>query len=215
MSLINNSWNWTRTPVAKKVFHFCRWLHVYLSTALFTLLIFFSVSGITLNHPNWFTGDNQQGQLHISLPEDIRQLLYSDSPSIELLKDFIEARSGLVNPRSIDIDIESHEIGFDYPLPAGYAFVSLLADSGTMDVEFKKGNLIALFNDLHKGRHTASAWSWLIDISAFAIALLSFTGLIILLQHKQKRLTGLVLMISGSLTPVLVFLIWVPSLALE
>ena len=31
-----------------------RWLHVYLSMISLAVVLFFSVTGITLNHPDWF-----------------------------------------------------------------------------------------------------------------------------------------------------------------
>ena len=31
-----------------------RWLHVYLSMAGLFVLLFFSATGVTLNHPDWF-----------------------------------------------------------------------------------------------------------------------------------------------------------------
>src|SRR5436190_21141708 len=31
-----------------------RWLHIYVSLLGFTALIFFAITGITLNHPTWF-----------------------------------------------------------------------------------------------------------------------------------------------------------------
>jgi hypothetical protein len=40
-----------------------RWLHIYLSMFGLTILLFFSVTGVTLNHPDWFfdqAGRNEQ-----------------------------------------------------------------------------------------------------------------------------------------------------------
>ncbi len=37
-----------------------RWLHIYVSLLGFTALIFFAATGITLNHPTWFGGSEQQ-----------------------------------------------------------------------------------------------------------------------------------------------------------
>src|SRR5262245_16849570 len=34
-----------------------RWLHIYVSLLGFTALIFFAVTGVTLNHPTWFGAD--------------------------------------------------------------------------------------------------------------------------------------------------------------
>ena len=31
-----------------------RWLDIYLSMASFAILLFFAVTGLTLNHPDWF-----------------------------------------------------------------------------------------------------------------------------------------------------------------
>lgn len=36
-----------------------RWLHIYVSLLGFTALVFFAVTGITLNHPDWFGTGNQ------------------------------------------------------------------------------------------------------------------------------------------------------------
>ena len=33
-----------------------RWLHIYLSMFSLAVVLFFSVTGITLNHPDWFFG---------------------------------------------------------------------------------------------------------------------------------------------------------------
>jgi uncharacterized protein len=32
-----------------------RWLHIYLSMASFGILFFFAITGLTLNHVEWFT----------------------------------------------------------------------------------------------------------------------------------------------------------------
>ena len=47
----------TLTPamqINKSTLSFSRLIHVYVSMALLSLLLFFSVTGITLNHPEWF-----------------------------------------------------------------------------------------------------------------------------------------------------------------
>src|SRR5262245_30147080 len=31
-----------------------RWLHIYVSLLGFTALVFFAITGVTLNHPTWF-----------------------------------------------------------------------------------------------------------------------------------------------------------------
>ena len=43
----------------KEVAKLSRWLHIYLSMVSFAIVLFFSVTGLTLNHPKWFGGDKQ------------------------------------------------------------------------------------------------------------------------------------------------------------
>src|SRR3954452_4984480 len=47
-----------------------RWLHIYLSMFGLATILFFGVTGITLNHPDWFFGEadrsvQAQGQVHV------------------------------------------------------------------------------------------------------------------------------------------------------
>ncbi|MEC8427647.1 MAG: PepSY-associated TM helix domain-containing protein, partial [Pseudomonadota bacterium] len=83
---------------------------------------------------------------------------------------------------------------------------------GTLLIEHKQGSLLALLNDLHKGRHTGPAWSWLIDISAAVISIFAITGMIILLQHKRYRRAGLSAAFAGTLLPCLYYWLYVPAL---
>ena len=47
-----------RTPLWKRRTAIAaRWLHIYLSMVSFAILFFFAVTGITLNHAEWFSGE--------------------------------------------------------------------------------------------------------------------------------------------------------------
>ena len=43
----------------KELAKLSRWLHIYLSMVSFAIVLFFSVTGLTLNHPSWLGGDKQ------------------------------------------------------------------------------------------------------------------------------------------------------------
>ena len=207
-----SQWQWTKTTRAKQLFSLCRWLHVYLSAALLSLLLFFCLTGFTLNHASWFSGEGDSGITTHPLPNTLRQALSAnDAIPVEEIKAFIQEELGLINPRSIDMELDMGEINLDYPLPAGYAFVTLILDEGTMEVDHRAGNLVTLLNDLHKGRHTGAAWSLLIDISAIIMTVFSIAGFVILLQHKKYRSPGLFLVAIGTLTPFVMYFIYVPN----
>ena len=52
----------TRKLIYRKSAAIFRWLHIYLSMLGFGAIMFFAVTGITLNHPTWFGGSELQVQ---------------------------------------------------------------------------------------------------------------------------------------------------------
>ena len=48
-----------------------------------------------------------------------------------------------------------------------------------------------LVNNLHKGRGTGAAWSWVIDLSAAVLLVCGVTGLWLLWYVKRRRWSGL------------------------
>jgi hypothetical protein len=206
-------WSWTSTPAAKKLFSTSRMLHLYVSAALFSLLIFFCVTGITLNHIDWLS-NGEEFTTSLTLPDihsPLEQLSQLDTVPLDQL---LSETLGLKNAKEISIDFELGQVTADYSLPAGYAFATWYIYQGTVEVEYKKGNVFAIMNDLHKGRHTGEYWRWLIDISAVFMLLFSLTGLIILFQQLKRRGTGLWLLLWGTATPILIYLMWVPRIHL-
>jgi len=211
MKLNKHFKQWLKTKPAKLMFSWSRWLHIYISTALFSLLVFFCVSGITLNHASW-ASSNPATITELTLPNEIIDTisLQTEFP-LKAIQQFVEQQTGLTDPKSIDVMLESEEITYDYPLPAGYVFVTVLLDSNTVEIEHKEGGLIALINDLHKGRHSGEIWRGLIDVSAVLILFFSLTGLFILLQNAKHRRHGFIVLLLGSITPVILYYAFVPQ----
>lgn len=206
-------WAWTKSKRAKQIFSVCRWLHIYLSTALFSLLIVFCITGIVLNHPGWLSDKGEAGEKTLFLPDNLVESLgTNDTPPVEEIRRYIEKQTGLREPRKIDMDLELGEITFDYSLPAGYAFITVFTDDAEVIMDYETGNLWAVLNDLHKGRHTGPYWSWVIDLSAAFMIVFAITGLIILLQVGKRRATGLVLIVLGTAFPWLIYIALVPGI---
>ncbi|MDJ0837633.1 MAG: PepSY-associated TM helix domain-containing protein [Acidobacteriota bacterium] len=206
-------WSWTKKQAARKLFSACRWIHVYMSTALLGLLIFFSITGLLLNHLSWFEHEGDYGETSTPLPPDLlASLREAEEPQLKKLEAYIEQSLGLQQPRKVDIDLEMGELTFDYPLPAGYALVTFIIEEGVMRTEHQEGTVLAVLNDLHKGRHTGGIWSWVIDTSAVLMILMAVSGLVILFQQAKWRLHGLLLVLAGVVLPWLIYLLWVPRL---
>ena len=67
----------------KDVAGWTRWLHIYLSMFSFTGLLFFSITGITLNHPGWIDGKQKVEQVEGNLNV---LWVHPDSSRVEELK---------------------------------------------------------------------------------------------------------------------------------
>lgn len=209
-------WKWTKHPVAKTIFQCSRWCHVYVSTLLFSLLLFFSITGITLNHLEWLKEDTaQQAMISRSITNTDQQGFFVNpiekKISLDAVTQYVEMHLDLHEPREVSYEKELQEITLDYPLPAGYAFVTILLEEGMIEVEHEYAGLMALLNDLHKGRHTGVVWQAVIDVSAILIVFFSVTGLIILFQLGKRRAMGLALITIGTLVPCGIYFLSVPT----
>lgn len=189
-----------------------RWLHIYLSTALFALLVFFCVSGVVLNHISWLDDTGEAGEQVVSIPEPWLGLSSSPEQLIAQVGGYLRQQHNLSAPRAVDWSGEDQELVLDYALPAGYALVTVDLQGQELLLEYHKGNWLSVWGDLHKGRHSGQAWSWIIDISAGLMLLFALTGMVILLQNRTKRRSGLIAAALGTVTPVLIYCLFVPTL---
>ena len=191
-----------------------RWLHIYVSSALFSLLVLFCITGVVLNHQDWLEGSSVDGEVTLPLPGTLTELsddvVFAKPPLAELQKTL--ATLNLKKIERVDVDDDAGEIVLDYQLPAGYATAIWMVGEPELIVEYRKGGAWQLLGDLHKGRHTGAVWSWVIDISAVVMVLFSVTGLILIWQNRRYRRLGGTLLLAGTFTPWLIYWLWVPRL---
>ena len=99
-------------------------------------------------------------------------------------------------------------VAFKGPGYAADAFID--RETGRYKLTITDHGLIAVINDLHKGRDTGPAWSILIDVSAVVMTLVSLSGLLLLFYLKLRRKPGLVVTIVGLAVVVAAYLTLVP-----
>ena len=200
----------------KKMYKLARTVHVYVSMLLLSLLIFFCITGFFLNHSEWFEGryveQVQDLKLRPALAEKLADMDSLERAPIDALRQMLKKEFGLNALHEIHFDPDMGELAFDFQIPAGYASAYFTAD-GDASLEFRKGSLIGVLNDLHKGRHSGIVWSWVMDISALLITVFAVSGLVILVQNKKYRLGGLALGLAGSVMPVILYWFWVPGIS--
>jgi hypothetical protein len=82
--------------------------------------------------------------------------------------------------------------------------------SGKYELTENRTGLVAILNDLHKGRDSGKPWGVAIDISALLLTLVSLTGLILIFFLFKRRTSGLLVLAAGALLCYPEYAIWVP-----
>jgi hypothetical protein len=188
--------------------HLARWLHTYLSMLSFAILLFFAVTGLTLNHAEWFDSEQRPASYHGTLNK--AWVNTSDPGAVakdELANYFRRTYRTKGALSDFHVDGEQCEVLFKGP---GYeADATIDRATGKYDLTVIPFSLVAVLNDLHKGRDTGEKWSAVIDFSAALMTLVSLTGLTLIFFLNKRRFSGLVLVAVGALLCFLVYSFWI------
>jgi uncharacterized protein len=183
-----------------------RWLHIYVSMLSFSALLFFSWTGITLNHPTWFGASNPvtrdfQGQLE-------RSLLQNDLDRLEIAETLRQRHRLRGKVSEFVVGDDDLMVVFKGPAYAADIFIDL--STGSYSLAETTHGMAAMLNDLHKGRDSGQAWSLLIDLTAGTLILMSLTGFGLLLFLKRRRATGVLAAFVGTIVLLAAWLLFVP-----
>lgn len=189
--------------INKSFLAFSRLIHVYVSMALLTLMIFFSVTGVTLNHPEWFDSNkaNVEEVDFIAPPELLKAKREGDLLSFLLNENHL-------NGNRISIEREESELFITDKGPGVYLSLSIDLTSGEAFKEMTDYGYWALFNDLHKGRNSGVFWRFIIDLSAILIIVFSLTGFVLALAQRRMSKTVSVSILT-TVFLISIYFIWV------
>ena len=198
----------SRRWIQRQLAVWSRWLHTYLSLMSFGAILFFSITGLTLNHPDWFFSESTKTVegtvprewLHLQQPppENRDESDYGHEVDRLAVVEFLRGEHGLSGRMTEFFSFQDEcEVTFQGP---GYAATARIRrDDGTYSISVISNDLVSMLNDLHKGRHTGAEWSVVIDISAIISALVAITGLILVFFLKLHRKLRLSLAVAGIL----------------
>ena len=192
----------------RRVAKYSRWLHIYVSMTSFVIVLFFAITGWTLNHPDKFGGLERHRQAAGSIDTKL-----TNTGGVEPAKpEIVEAlqRDQRVGGALSDFRVDDEMISVAFKGPGYMADANVDRRSGKY--EFSESHLgpIAVLNDLHKGRDTGGAWKFLIDVSAGLLTFISLSGLVLLYFIHKHRVAGFVLLLAGGALTALVVWAWVP-----
>ena len=193
-----------------------RWLHIYASMFGLAVTLFFSATGITLNHSDWF-GETQftesaEGELkpewvkYNKPAENNGQAAPDELQGVARLEVVEHLRSkNRVRGALAEFSGDDRECMVAFKGP-GYAADAVIdRDTGKYKLTQTSHGLVAVLNDLHKGRDSGPGWSLLIDISAALLCFISFTGLGLIFFLKMRRVPGLVIAMAGTIVTVAIY----------
>jgi hypothetical protein len=227
-----------RHRLSLRIVKLARWLHIYVSMIGLAAVLFFSVTGITLNHPDWFFGEQARSTraegtidralLHLesaaadpaappapegSNAEDPPEDRPPPDLSAQVAKlEVVEAlrKAHGIRGALADFKVDEQECAVTFKGPGYSADAFIDRESGRYTLTESLHGLVAVLNDLHKGRDTGPVWSVVIDASAVVLVLISLTGLILLFYLKLRRVPGVVVAIVGTFAGLAVYYWGVP-----
>lgn len=174
-------------------------------------MLLFAVTGITLNHAAQIESRPQVDSHSAQLPAALHAALQAEVPESGLpsaLQDWLEEELD-IRLAGREAEWSDGELYIGLPRPGGDAWLSLDLESGALEYEDTDRGWIAYLNDLHKGRHAGTAWSWFIDIFAAVCVIFSVSGLLLLQRQAQARPTTWPLTGLGLLLPLLLALLFI------
>ncbi|GAB3258610.1 PepSY-associated TM helix domain-containing protein [Chitinimonas naiadis] len=186
-----------------------RMLHAYLSAFAFIALMFFSLSGLLLNHPDWFKGKNKAVDNNFKLSAaELAEAQKSDDHARALaaiVASHIPLKGEFKSGEIIDGEAQIRFEGV-----SGKSDLLVTLADGQVDATVERATVTTMLHDLHRGKNSGRAWFWIIDISAILVLLLSILGYVLFFTLRFRLATSLKLTAVSLGLLGLVLLVFVP-----
>ncbi|OMH34025.1 hypothetical protein BGP75_11705 [Motiliproteus sp. MSK22-1] len=155
------------------------------------IMLFFTVTGLTLNHRDWLPDPPALQVQELLLPAVLQdsEAWYQDPLSQAVhMREWLRTSQGIYGVEvSYDWQTDEQLLLIDMKRPGGYSLVEVQPATGVLVLENQDYGVIAILNDLHMGRYSGTVWRVFIDISALLMLLFTLTGLWLVLPQKKRR----------------------------
>lgn len=184
-------------PLRQRLQTLIRLLHIYASLIGLMTVLFFGVTGLTLNHPQWFDTGYQ------AIREDTGTIDKSlvigaavETKKLEIVE-FLRSEHG-IHAALKDLQVDEYQLNVAFAGPGYTADISIDRETGKYQFSELRLGFTAVINDLHKGRDAGPVWSLFIDISAVLMVFIAITGTLLLIWLKRLWKSGLWSIIGGT-----------------
>lgn len=187
-----------------------RWvrpLHAYSSMLMLFILLFFTLTGLTLNNRQWLPIPTLVETVELVLPKQFVIEEQKSEPDAKQIWAWLKQDQNLPGGElSIEWLADESLLLLDIKRPGGYTMVEVALDDAAVMYEHQSLGWMAIGNDLHMGRYSGKAWSWFIDITAVVVLLFTLSGFWLVLFHPKRRSRTLILSGVGTLLMIILYL---------
>lgn len=193
-----------------------RWSHIYVSLFSLAVILFFSITGLTLNHPDWFFSETtrrvdaklNESWLNLQVPDPIDWDQVDFGHQVEKLKvaEYLRETHSL-SGRVSDFLCFADECEITFQGPGYAATARIQRSDGSYELVVTANDLVSVMNDLHKGRNTGRLWSIVIDISAIVATFVSLSGFALVFYLRLNRKRRLIVSLLG-LALIVGLIVW-------
>jgi hypothetical protein len=192
------------------LFRLCRMLHAYLSAFAFLALMFFSATGVLLNHPEWFDGYQPAArtfQVSLSAAE-LKAAKAAKDPG-RALAAAVAAKTPLVGAYASG-DLGDRDALIRLEGPKGSTDLTVNQDTGQVTAKVARASFSAIIQDLHRGKNSGAPWRFVIDASAWLLLAMSLVGYVLFFSLRFRLKTSLILTGVSLLVMAGVAMLFVP-----
>lgn len=190
----------------------------WISSALCLIgMLGFAITGFTLNHAADIEAQPVLTRWQATLPAPVLAAVQAARPAREgapapvpmRLRQWVAESHGLRLAAGLAPEWSAEEFYLALPRPGGDAWLRVDLSSGEAEFEDSDRGLLALLNDLHKGRNTGAVWRAFLDVFAAGCLVFCITGLLILRRHAGQRALTWPLTAAGFVLPALLVLLFI------
>lgn len=174
-------------------------------------LLLFAATGFTLNHAADIEAKPKTTHIDTSIPAADLPLLdqaHDKAPLPAALVTAVKTATG-ISTGNATAEVSDDDIYVDLSQPGVDASITIDKPDGHVAYDRTGRGLIAVLNDLHKGRHAGPVWGLFIDGLALACVVFSVTGLGLLWLHARGRRITWPLVAAGLALPLILFLLFI------
>ena len=159
------------------------------------IILFFSITGLTLNHTEWVGGAVTEHIVKGAIP--IAWLTISSDKKLEL----VEKLRSEYGARGIvaDFRMDAAECTVTFKAAGYSADAFIVTTTGALEMRVAEESVLAVLNDFHRGQRSGLLWTRMIDISAIFLTIVSCTGLTLIFFLKRTRTAGLIAVAVGAI----------------